>query len=204
QLRVAQYNGTSFINPATSAVWAPTDAVLNVSTSAWAQDAAITLVGTAPYIAWTEHTAGAAANSLYVASLSGTTWTTSNGGVTLTRDPVNGYAFHPRLASDGTHLWMAWEEQNLGSVNKVYVSELSGGSWSSLGGALNIDATNGTAKNVSLALLSGQPVVCWNGIQLGQTMQIYCKQWNGTSWTSSFGGTAPAVTLSPTSIAFGS
>jgi hypothetical protein len=139
-------------------------------------------------VAWTERSNNGNSN-LYVQTTAdnGVTWQLVSGG-SLNQNASTGWAFHPRLATDGTNLYLSWEEQaNMGQPSQLYVQQWNGVAWSSLGTALNSDPVHGSAMHSSIAVLNGEPVLAWNEIQTGQLMQTYMKGWNGSAWTTFIG-----------------
>lgn len=176
-------------NPSTS-MWSTTGS-LNRSASSWASDVTATYAGGKLYVAWTERTTAGNPN-LYVESYnpSTSTWSAVGSGA-VNNDTTAGWVFHPRLATDGTNLYLSWEEQwnssspgsnSLGQPTRLYVSQWNGSAWSSLGPALNMNPLSGSVLHSSLAVANGYPVALWNEIQIGQLQQTYMKQWNGSSW----------------------
>jgi hypothetical protein len=156
---------------------------LNNSGACFATDAAITYMGSQPYVAWTERCA-VGVNKVYVKTTAdGSTWTLVGAGA-LNRDGSTGWAMNPSLANDGTNLYLAWaEQQAIGQKPQVHVSQYSG-SWSDLGTSLNKDAT-GSAQTPTVTVLSGQPAVVWGEVQQGAYRQIYAAAWDGASaWTA--------------------
>jgi len=204
QVYVSHWNGTQ---------WVPVGGSLNTSSSSWANDASMAFFNGQPYVAWTERIQNGN-NQLYVATSNGTAWVLVGTG-SLNQGGANGWAYHPSLITDSTdnHLYVAWVEQTaLGQKAQVFVAQYNAGSWSTLGGPLNIDPVNGSAQRVSLAVLNAQPVAAWSEVNLGAVRQIYAAQWNGSTWSQLLGNTladakAPAkppaltaVVLSPSQI----
>lgn len=191
QTYVSHWNGTQ---------WVAVGGSLNLNgSSGWANDAAIAFFNGEPYVAWTERTQ-TGNNQLYVATFNGSAWSLVGSGP-LNQGGANGWAYHPSLVTDssGSNLYIGWVEQTaLGQKAQVYVSQLIAGTWTSLGGALNIDPVNGSAQRVSLAVYNGSPVATWSEINLGAVRQVYAAQWNGTSWTQLSGTGGPLDTTPPT------
>ena len=175
QVYVSHWNGTQ---------WIAVGGSLNIVGTDWATDVSIAYFGGQPYAAWTERTQTGNAQ-LYVATWNGTTWTMVGPGP-LNQGGSNGWAFHPSLVTDstGTNLYVAWVEQiALGGKAQVFVAQLSGGSWTVLGGPLNADPVQGSAQRVSLGILNGQPVVAWGEVDMTGLRQVYVAQWSGSTWT---------------------
>jgi chitodextrinase len=176
QLYVSRWNGS---------LWVPVGASVNVSASSgWANDASLAYFNGQPYVAWTERTQTGNAQ-LYVATWNGSSWALTGSG-SLNQGGANGWAYRPSLITDptGSNLYVAWVEQTaLGQKAQVFVSQYNGGSWSLLGGPLNMDPVNGSAQRVSLGVLNGQPVAAWSEVIFGTVRQVYVAQWNGSTWT---------------------
>ncbi len=192
QIFVSQWNGSQ---------WVPLGSALNIDpANGWAYDPSIAYVNGAPYVAWVERTQ-AGNNQLYVKTWNGTAWVLVGPGA-LNQAPVAGWAYHPNLVADANtnSLYLGWVEQTaLGQKAQVFVSLYRGGSWSNLGGSLNVDPVQGSAQRVSLGVFNGQPVAAWGEVNLGSTRQVFVKQWSGSTWTQLPGPPVPDTTapLSP-------
>jgi hypothetical protein len=146
------------------------------------------------YIGWVERTT-AGANKLYVCRWDGSTCTLLGSGA-LNVNAATGWAAHPSLATDGTTLYVAWEEQSaLGQKSMGYVKSWNGTAWAQVGGALNADAVAGSVAGISLAVVQGAPTAIWGELTYGNLRQIYTKQWNGNAWTGASGSGSPAPSL---------
>jgi hypothetical protein len=176
----------------------------NVNTSRRAQHLAATWLNSTLYVAFVERaTEGAYGGHalLYVRSCSGTggTWTTL-GSSDLNRDTHNGWAYKPRIANDGTDLYVTWAEagnsapwitniswnSGLSQKPQVYTAKLTtGGTITYLGGSLNMDTVDGSAQYPTIAIKAvGTPVVAWREHRLGTLAQVYIKQWDGNNWVA--------------------
>jgi hypothetical protein len=175
QIRCSQWNGSQWNAFGTAAI--------NKSTSNWAYDPTITYAGGSFYIAWVERTT-AGNTQLYACKWTGT-GCTSLGGGPLNVNTSTGWAVHPSLATDGTTVYLAWEEQAaLNQHSLGYVSTWNGTSWAQVGGALAADAANGSLQGISLTVVGGAPIAVWAELSFGNLRQIFGKQWNGTDWQS--------------------
>jgi hypothetical protein len=175
QVYVSYWNGSQ---------WSTVGGSLNIVNTDRATDASVAYFAGEPYAAWTERTQTGNAQ-LYVSTWNGTTWTLIGSG-SLNQGGANGWAFHPCLVADttGTSLYVAWVEQTaLGNKAQVFVAQLTGSSWTVLGGPLNADPVQGSAQRVSLGVLNGEPVAEWGEVDLTGLRQVYVSQWNGTNWT---------------------
>jgi hypothetical protein len=176
QLYCSHWNGSTWV----------TSASLNQNTANWAADVSMTSVGAQPYVAWTERSQTGNAQ-LFVKTWNGSGWVNVGSG-DLNKSSA-GWAFRPRLATDGSKVYASWEEAvtptttTPGQPSRVFVAEWTGSSWLALGNtALNVDLVNGTAAHNSIAVVEGSPVVMWSESQTGQLQQIYAKRWNGAGW----------------------
>jgi hypothetical protein len=180
QLRCAQWNGTSWARMGSGS--------LNRSSSSWASGPTMTYAGGKYYTGWVERTTSGP-NQLHVCRWDGGACTLLGGGA-LNLSPANGWAAHPSLATDGTSVYIAWEEQSaLGQKSTGYVKKWGGSAWSQVGGALNADAAAGSVEGISLAVVQGVPTAIWTELTFGNLRQAYVKQWNGTAWTGAGGTT---------------
>jgi hypothetical protein len=158
---------------------------LNQSTKSWASSPTMTYLGGKYYIAWTERTT-VGVNQLYFCRWDGPSCALLGGGA-LNLNASTGWATHPQLTNDGTNVYLAWEEQSdLGRVALAYVKQWNGSTMSRLGGALNVDAVNGSVEGLTIATVRGIPTALWGELIYGNLRQVYLKQWNGTNWTSAF------------------
>lgn len=89
----------------------------------------------------------------------------------------------PSIAIDSSgNPIVAFNEEDATSYN-IQVKKWNGTTWASLGGILDIDASN-AAHRPSMSLdSSGNPVVAWQE-KVGVQFNIHVKKWNGTTWTS--------------------
>jgi hypothetical protein len=175
QIQCAQWNGSSWSRFGSSS--------MNQSTSSWASDPTITYAGGKFYVGWTERTT-AGLNKVYVCRWEGSSCTQLGGGA-LNNSLLTGWAAHPSLGTDGTNVFVAWEEQLApGQYSKGYVKKWDGASWSPVGGPLNADPINGSVEGITIAFAQGAPTAIWAELTYGNLRQIFLKQWDGTNWTS--------------------
>jgi hypothetical protein len=182
QVYVSHWTGSQWVNVGGS---------LNMNASSWADDASVAFLGGQPYVAWTERTTAGNAQ-VFVKTFNGTSWVLVGSGA-LNKDNITGWAFHPSLVADpaGGKLYLCWvEQQALGQTSQAYVSVLTGGAWSPLGGSLNADPVLGSAQRISVALVGGKPAAAWGEVKYGSLRQNFVKQWDGSNWNL-LAGTAP-------------
>lgn len=194
QTYVSHWNGTQWIRLGGS---------LNIAgSSGWANDASLAYFSGQPYVAWTERSQTGNAQ-LYIATWNGSAWVLTGSG-SLDIGGSNGWAYRPSLVAAGTNLYVAWVEQtSLGEKARAFVSQYVNGSWTPLGGPLNMDPVNGSAQRVSLGIQNGQPVAAWSEVILGTVRRVYVSQWNGSSWTLLSGNSVTDTTppTKPSSLA---
>jgi hypothetical protein len=185
-----------FVSKWDGSQWNPVGGSLNMNAGGgWASEASIAFLSGQPYVAWTERSQSGS-SQLYVKTFNGSTWVQVGSG-SLNKDTVTGWALHPSLVASGAALYLGWaEQQNLGQHSQAYVSTLSGGVWTSLGGSLNASGA-GSAEHMSLVVLNGQPVAAWGEVRYGSTRQVFVKQWNGSSWNLLAGTASPPSTPPP-------
>jgi hypothetical protein len=119
---------------------------------------------------------------------------------------TDGWANEPVLVSDGSNVYAGWIETGrpFDSANAgfphPYVSQLSGGVWTNLGGSyLAIDsefAGYDEAHAPSMSMVGGKPWISWyktsNNGQLTPN-SLYAKYWNGQAWVGGAVGAVKAV-----------
>jgi hypothetical protein len=175
QIQCAQWNGSAWSRFGSKS--------LNQSASSWASDPTMTYVGGNFYVGWTERTT-AGVDKLYVCRWTGSGCTLLGSGA-LNSNLVTGWAAHPSLTTDGTNVYVAWEEQLAPGLHSMgFVKKWDGSTWSQVGGALNADLANGSVEGITIAALQGTPVAIWGELTYGNLRQVYLKQWDGTNWTS--------------------
>jgi hypothetical protein len=180
--------GWSFTNPAqlycshwNGSTWS-TSTSLNQNSANWAAEAYMTYADGRAYVTWTERSAEGN-TQLFVKAWNGSNWSLVGAGA-LNKNSIEGWVFHPRMATDGQTVYLSWEEAITGEPSALYVSKWSGVAWLALGStALNVDPVNGTAAHSSITVLDNAPVVIWNEIQTGQLQQTYAKRWTGSEWS---------------------
>ncbi len=152
--------------------WGQVGASLNNSASAFAYSAAISYSSTTGlyYVTATERTT---AGTPVLRVLACSTSACSVIGSDLRYG--SGWPAGPQLVSDGSgNTYLTWVEQSaIGSPAKAFVKKWDGTSWALVGGAINADQTNGSAADVSISLLGGQPVVAWTESTEGNMRQVY-------------------------------
>jgi hypothetical protein len=153
-----------------SGAWQTRGSSLNVSTSNWAKSVSLVIHGGQPYVAWTERTTSGNPQ-VYVKTYSGGSWSLVGGSSALNR--VNGWAYRPQLATDGTTLYLAWEEQTIiGVANRVYAAKLVGSTWTALNTTNELNKSiSGSAAHLALTATSAGPVAVWGEVTPGTLRQ---------------------------------
>jgi hypothetical protein len=148
QIFVKRFNGTSWTLVGTGP--------LNVESTQPASHPSIANVGGVPYVTWDESNG---TNTLvHVARFDGSNWTAVGGAlnVDVTKD-----AEKPDIASIGDAPFVAWRDAHSGSRRDVEVKRFSGGTWRSVGAAINDPTEN--VDRPRIASVAGVPYVAWVG-----------------------------------------
>ncbi len=178
--------------------WTAQGGAANVNVANSDYGASVVYISGVPYVTFTERTNSGPAQ-VFVRKLVGGVWSTVGSG-SRNKDLTTGWAFWPKLATDGTNLYLTWDEQQaLGQHPQVYVDKWNGSAWSSLGGSLNQDPTNGSATHPSITFVD-RPVVAYQEVKFGSYASIYQSEWSGSVWT---GLPAPVCTITTTTLADG-
>lgn len=149
----------------------------NVTAGSWAGSPSVAVLSGTLYTGWTERATNGAP-ILYTATWNGTTWTASAG----LNHTSGGWAVNPKVASDGSNVWLAWEEQAATGQRSIgYVSKLVTGSWSAVGSGIYA-GSSGSIESIELAIVSAKPTVVFAEASPGNLRQIYTKQWSGNAW----------------------
>jgi hypothetical protein len=126
------------------------------------------------------------ANSIYVRSWDGSTWTQLGPALSA----VGGFsnAASPSLALDGSGNPVLAVSEDTGGVFTIYVRRWQNGSWVPVGGALNAETnddnfnTDGIEPSLALDSL-GNPVVSWSEISgINGVRLLYMWRWTGVRW----------------------
>jgi hypothetical protein len=190
-----------YVDCLVSGSWSHVGSSANVNTANIADWVDMTYMGGQIYLAFVERTV-TGPEKLYVRKWNGSAYATVGSGP-LNRDATTGWVFRPEIATDGTDIWVAWDEQQaLGQKPQIHVSQFHAGTglWENLGTSLNKDAAN-SAAHPSLAIITdmtlpSRPVVVWSELKLGVLQKVYTAEWNGADWSGINApfGTAPTIT----------
>ncbi|MBS3053868.1 MAG: hypothetical protein J4469_05190, partial [Candidatus Aenigmarchaeota archaeon] len=179
--------------------WVQMGGEIKAQTNDYTNYLAMAAIGTTPYVAMQEKSPNGN-YQIYVKRWDGSAWVQDGGSLNI--DPANGEAGRPALASDGTRLWLSWTEGLTAEKSKLYVRSLSGSTWSTAEGPLNVDAVNGPADSPALAV-GGVPHVIWAEKDMNSyTKQVYVKGRDSTgsfvpTVLSRWGSSGPSVPIPP-------
>lgn len=166
----------------TGTAWAQVGASLTVDST---QDTslpqiAVSTTGT-PYVAWLERRASSGNFVVYVKQWNGSAWVQLGAALnTATSRP----AATPDIAVDANgDPVVTWREaQNGNSIYEIFAARYTGGSWTQLGGALNISANK--AQSPSVATVGATPYVAFVEDDGAGNDLLYIRSWNGTAWST--------------------
>jgi hypothetical protein len=179
---VSHWNGTQ---------WVADGGALNTTTSAQAHHPYVAIVNGVVYAAWIEmRGVGSYLNNdvVIVKHLSGGQWVQD--GVELSVFGAAGSKITDVALTDvGGVPYLAWAEtkrtyDSNGFYNgpaPVQVYRLNAGSWTQVGGALNVSA-QGFSNYLAISALGSTPYVAWQERSAAGNFQIYAKHWNGSAW----------------------
>jgi hypothetical protein len=189
QLFCKTWNGTAWSSIITGAT-------LNQTSSSWAGRPAVTYAGSKYYVAWTERT-NAGNPVLRAASWDGATFTVL--GATTLNLAAGGWAANPTASTDGTNVYIGWEEQAaLGSHSLGHMKKWNGSAWSTVGSSIAADTSNGSISGITCDVVGTSPTCAFSELKYGNLAQGYVMQFDGTSWTQTLGSVGPTIsTTSP-------
>jgi hypothetical protein len=168
------WNGSSWTQLSGSG----TNGSINQSTSDWAYNPSPVYFSGSWYVAFTERTPTGWPN-VYVKKWSGSAWSLVGPG-SLNINTSTGIAYHPSLTTDGTNLYVAWEEQVAqGSHSLGYVKYGTGSSWATWASAVAADPTNGSIEDIGIVASSGTVTAAWTETTLGNLRQVYSTTLTG-------------------------
>ena len=155
-----------------------------------------------PVVAWQQSVNGMTPSvQIYLKRWDGAQWveqggSATSGGVSGTTGLL---AESPSLALDGIgNPTVAWQDGASGTL-QIYVKQWSGTQWAELAGSATaggVSGTTGLARDPSVVLDSGNPLVAWTDNKSGNA-EIYLKKWTGVLWVE-LGGSATTGGVSST------
>ncbi len=149
---------------------------LNISSTSFPISPFVANVSGTWYVTWTEATQSGVAK-VYVKSYNSgsNTWSTV-GTNPLNVNTSTGIAYHPTIATDGTNVFAAWEEQSaIGQHALGHMKKWNGVSWSQLGGNIAADTTNGSVADLGIVYAGSSLYAAWTEVSWGNLRQIYYR-----------------------------
>jgi hypothetical protein len=157
--------------------WMKLGGSLNENPSKDGMEPSMVMVGTTPYVAWSEKSANGIFQ-IYVKHWTGEAWT--RGGADLNLN-VSSHAISPSIASNGEAPSVAWVEFNEKGISQIHVKHLKDDNWISTGGSLNLDPDH-HALNPSMAFKGDTLYVAWTESDSNGIPQLHIKRWSGSDW----------------------
>lgn len=178
QIQVGEWNGTTFNRLGSSS--------LNQAATNWGYTPSIASYKGQWYVAYIDRPITGWPN-LYVKVWNGSTWNLVGSG-SLNDNTSTGIAFHPSLTTDGTNLYLAWEEQSaIGSRTLGFLNSTTGASWNSIATNIAASPSLGSVENISVVAMAGKVTVSWAELAIGNLRQIYAQQFTAGSTGGSAG-----------------
>lgn len=176
--------GLFMLSLAGGAVWADwvqDGGSANINTSKSAMEPSVAFFNTIPYVAWRED--NGTTYQVVMRHWTGSAWSTDR--ISLNADD-NEWASNPRLLINSGVFYVIWSEGN--TTPHIFARQYTGSSWSS---AVNIQV-NTTWKGVfpTLGIVNGTVYAAWKEQTGINSVQVYVKGWNGSSWVSRGGNLA--------------
>lgn len=144
-VRVSRFDGANWVAVGGALNLVPTDNAVRPT---------IADIGGVPYVAWRE---GAFPEQIRVARFDGTNWVPVGGSLNV--DPSKPATSNPTIVNVAGAPWVTWSEST-GAVANARVKRWDGSAWVSVGGALNVDPSAGSAQT-SLGVVGGVPFATW-------------------------------------------
>src|SRR4051794_8185705 len=154
----------------------PSGGSLNADATRAADSTSTATVGGVPYVAWEED--GGTQYQIRVKRLEGSAWMPVGGSLNVSTGRA---AYYPSITSVGGVPYVAWGESD-GSRSQIRVKRLESGSWTAVGGALNVDPLR-DAQSASIADVGGVPYVAWYEFD-GTHDLIRVGRLDGCSWVA--------------------
>jgi hypothetical protein len=209
-IKVAQWNGSSWTQQAPSG--------LNSSSSNWASDPTVKLVGTTPYVLWVERSIAGVSSSgfqaipaqfLYAKYWNGSSWV--NAGAQPINRNINtscaiggpcSWVWHPSCDANVTNLYCSWVEQQApAEPPQVVMSQWNGTAWTALGGSANASTTTGEPTHPNVVYYNGMPTISWTESFPGLMRQVYAAQYSASLGTfQPIGPATSTCSISPSSL----
>jgi hypothetical protein len=170
QVRVKRWDGSA---------WTSAGGSLNADPTRSGFNTAIADVGGTPYVTWREDSTGVGTGyQVHVKSWDGAAWADLGGSVNV--DPTK-IAQASRVGSVAGTPYVAWQEYDASSHNRVRVARWTGSAWTLVGGALNLDPAR-HAGQPSVTGLGSTPYVVWED-ETGNGAEVHVARWTGSTWS---------------------
>jgi hypothetical protein len=169
-------NGTKsqiYVKQFMGGTWTAVGASVNIDPAKDGAIPSIADVGGVPYVAYVE-----ANTVIHVREFTGGAWTTVGTPINI---DVTKQAFHPSITSIGGVPYIAWDEFN-GTTRLIHVKQFTGGAWTEVGGALNVDATK-NASHPDITSIGGVPYVAWDEDN-GTARLAHVRQFTAGAWAT--------------------
>ncbi len=161
--------------------WVQDGGSANINTSKSAMEPSLAFFNTIPYVAWREDNGTTFQTCLKHWTGSGWSFDASS----LNADNTQ-WASNPKLIINNGWFYVLWSEGS--TTPHIFARQYTGSSWSS---AVNIQV-NTTWKGVfpTLGIVNGTVYAAWKEQTGINSVQVYVKYWNGSSWVSRGGNLA--------------
>jgi hypothetical protein len=146
---------------------------LNLDASQPAVSSDITSSSGVAYVAWSE--SNGANDEVRVKQLASGGWAAIGGALNVDAGKNAG---NPSITSVGGVPYVAWEESN-GTKSQIYVKQFTGGTWTAVGGSVNIDPAKDGAIP-SITDVGGVPYVAY----VEANTVIHVREFTGGAWTT--------------------
>jgi hypothetical protein len=190
QVFVKQWNSTA-------GAWEQLGGSLNIDSAHHVYEPLLAYHQGSVWAAWSECVDGSGipesactGSRVYARYWDGSQWVDPGGTPTpLNQDPArSGVAGF--LRSDGTSLYLVWEEEGPFRVPQIYVQRWDAVSgWVTLGGSLNVDTLHIAVEPI-LEVVGGLPYAIWTEEDASGYRQVYVKHWDaqGGIWVQDGAG----------------
>lgn len=160
----------------TRADWVQVGGSLNNDPNVNAVAPSMAMVGTAPWVTWTEPNSGA--SRIYVKYWNGSAWTAAGGPIYV--NAALGPYYSNLGVSGGTTPSVGWIEYNYVNPPTLgYMRTWTGSSWGAATPAFNTDLTGGTANSPTIAYSGATPYVAFT-----ESSVLHVRTYNGTAWSN--------------------
>ncbi len=157
----------------------------SVSATGHADNAQVVNTTAAPVVAWLDSSGGH--TNVYVRQFNGSAWVSlgtasdSGNGVSASTSNVASFA----VATDGTHVAVAWTQAGTSAGNSIYLSQYSGSTWAAVNGSASGTGISGTNSSSmpTVAYEGGSIYAAWAAV-LGGTTNIVAAVGGSSAWAN--------------------